>query len=118
MAYMLLVIEEPEMRRRRPTAEGRQLYDRMLRFGDGLKARGLLRLSESLRSDVDGVRVSLRGGKRKLVDGPFAESKEMVGGFFLLDCETKEEAVAIAGECPALEWATIEVREVAPCYEG
>jgi hypothetical protein len=50
------------------------------------------------------------------MDGPFAEAKEMVGGFFLLDCATREEAVAIAGRCPAAEWATVEVRETGPCY--
>jgi hypothetical protein len=40
----------------------------------------------------------------------------MVGGFFLLNCRTREEAVAIAQACPAAEWATVEVRETAPCY--
>jgi hypothetical protein len=40
----------------------------------------------------------------------------MVGGFFLLDCRTREQAIAIAGECPAIEWGTVEVREVGPCY--
>jgi hypothetical protein len=52
-----------------------------------------------------------------VLDGPFAEAKEMVGGFFLLDCKTREEAVAIAQRCPAAEWATVEVRATAPCYE-
>jgi len=64
------------------------------------------------------VRVEVRGGKRTLIDGPFAESKEIVGGFFLLDCRTKEQAIAIASECPATEWATVEVREIGPCWEG
>jgi len=41
----------------------------------------------------------------------------MVGGFFLLNCATREEALAIAGECPAAEWLTVEVREVAACFE-
>ncbi len=54
----------------------------MVRFGEGLKARGLLKAVESLQSDVTGVRVSVRGGKRALLDGRFAEAKEMVGGFF------------------------------------
>ena len=58
----------------------------------------------------------VRGGSSALLDGPFAEAKEMVGGFFLLDCKTKEQAVAIARECPAAQWATVEVREVGPCY--
>jgi hypothetical protein len=60
----------------------------------------------------------VRGSKRKLLDGPFAEAKEMVGGFFLIDGVTREQAIAIAGECPAAEWATVEVREVGPCFSG
>ena len=116
MPYMLLIVEPAGQRRERSEDEGRQLYERMLRFSDQLMARGLLKASQSLKSDDEGVRVQLRAGKRTFVDGPFSESKEMVGGFFLLDCATKEEAVAIAGECPAAEWATIEVREFGPCF--
>jgi hypothetical protein len=41
----------------------------------------------------------------------------MIGGFFLVGCRTREEAIAIAAECPAAEWCTVEVRAVAPCYE-
>jgi hypothetical protein len=73
---------------------------------------------DSLTSDARGVRVRVRGGKRTVVDGPFTEAKEIVGGFFLLDGITKDEAVAIASECPATEWATVEVREIGNCWEG
>jgi hypothetical protein len=113
---MLLIIEPVGQRRERTEQEGRELYERMVRFGEGLKARGLLAGVESLRSDAEGVRVRVRGGKRTLVDGPFSESKEMVGGFFLLNCDTKAQAVEIASECPAAEWATVEVREFGPCF--
>jgi hypothetical protein len=41
----------------------------------------------------------------------------MIGGIFLLTCKTREQAIAIAGECPAAKWATIEVRELGPCFE-
>jgi hypothetical protein len=116
LPYMLLIVEPLGQRRERSEAEGRQLYDRMLRFSDELKTRGLLKASQSLKSDAEGVRVQVRDGKRTFVDGPFSETKEMVGGFFLLDCETKDEAVAIACECPAAEWATVEVREFGPCF--
>jgi hypothetical protein len=90
----------------------------MVRFAEGLQARGILRGVESLKSQADAVRVQSRGGKRVTVDGPFAEAKEMVGGFFLLDVPTKEDALQIANECPALEWATVEVRETGPCHGG
>ena len=116
MAYMLLILEPRGQRRDRSAEEGQAAWDSMLRFAVDLKARGLLRAVEALRSDAEGARVEVRGGKSTIVDGPFAESKEMVGGFFLLDCQTKEQAIAIARECPAAEWATVEVREVGPCY--
>ena len=118
MPFLLLIVEDPDVRRSRRADEGETLYDRMSRFRDGLEERGVLRASESLRSDAEAVRIRVRGGKRTVVDGPFAEAKEIVGGFFLLDCATKDEAVAIANQCPATEWATVEVRELGPCWEG
>ncbi len=117
MSYMLLILEDPQQRGTRSEAEGHAVYARMLRFGDELKARGLLVASESLGSHAAAARVEVRGGRANVLDGPFAEAKEMVGGFFLLNCASREEAVAIAGQCPAAEWATIEVRALAPCYE-
>ena len=117
MSYMLLIIEPTEQRSQRSEAEGRALYDRMLGFAGELKRRGLLVATESLRSQVDASRVQVRGGRARVVDGPFSEAKEMVGGFFLLSCQSREEALAIAAECPAAEWCTVEVRALAPCYE-
>jgi hypothetical protein len=117
MSYLLLIMEDRDRRRNRPAGAGRREYERMARFGEDLKARGVYRTSESLRSLSEGARISVRGGKRVVADGPFAESKEMVGGFFLLECRTREEAIATACECPAAEWATIEVREIGPCYD-
>ncbi len=93
------------------------LYDRMLRFSEDLKQRGLLTLSQSLKTDADGARVTTRGEKSIVRDGPFAEAKEMIGGFFLLTCTTREQAIDIARECPAAEWATVEVRELGPCFQ-
>ncbi|RPH66255.1 MAG: dehydrogenase [Burkholderiales bacterium] len=117
MPYMLLMIEPPGQRRTRTEAEGRELYARMLRFGEELRDEGLLVARESLESHAGAARVEVRGGRAKVVDGPFAEAKEMVGGFFLVDCKTRDEAIAIAARCPAAEWCTVEVRAVAPCYE-
>ena len=83
-------------------------------------AEGLRRAASCARSKAEstpsGARVQVRDGRRSLVDGPFAESKEMIGGFFLVDCATLDEAVAIAAECPAAEWCTVEVRKLGPCY--
>jgi hypothetical protein len=117
MPYMLLIVEPNGQRATRSTQEGRALYDRMVQFAGDLKERGLLLASESLKSQSDATRVQRRNGQLSIVDGPFSEAKEMVGGFFLVDCQTREEAVAIASQCPAAEWCTVEVRALAPCYE-
>lgn len=116
MAYLLLILEQRSDRDQRTQAEGQAAYDSMSRWRDDLRRRGVLETAEALRPDRDGVRLSRRNGKRTLLDGPFTESKEMVGGFFLLNCESKAEAVAIAEGCPAVEYATVELRELAPCY--
>ncbi|HTW38120.1 MAG TPA: YciI family protein [Steroidobacteraceae bacterium] len=117
MAYMLLVIEPHGQRQARTEREGRELYERMLRYSDDLQRRGLLTLGQSLKSDAAAARVTLRAGAPAVLDGPFAEAREMIGGFFLLTCETREQAIALARECPAAEWATIEVRELGPCFQ-
>ncbi len=117
MAYMLLMVEPVGQRQARTPAEGREAYASMVRWGESLKQRGLLLASESLRSQASATRIERRGGRPHITDGPFPETKEMIGGFFLIDCATHEEAVAIASECPAAEWLTVEVRGLAACFE-
>lgn len=116
VAYLLLVVEPVEQRGQRTEEEGREAYRQMGEFAEGLKARGVLRAVESLTSLRDAARVSATNGDPRVIDGPFAEAKEMIGGFFVIDCETRAEAVAIAAECPAAKWCTVEVRKVGPCY--
>ncbi|RZF31699.1 dehydrogenase [Paraburkholderia sp. UYCP14C] len=116
MSYMLLIVEPTEQREERGEPAGRDLYDQMVRFAGNLKERGKLLAVESLTSQKDAVRVQVRNGQSKLVDGPFAEAKEMIGGFFLLNCDSREEAVAIAQTCPAAAWCTVEVRKIGPCF--
>ena len=117
MPYMLLIAEPAGQRATRSEAEGHAVYDRMVRWGADLKERGVLLAGESLKSqDAETARVEVRSGKPLVLDGPFAEAKEMVGGFFLVNCANREEAVAIATRCPAAEWATVEVRTLGPCF--
>ncbi|ROH90988.1 dehydrogenase [Stagnimonas aquatica] len=116
MPFVLLINEPRGQRASRSEAEGRALYQRMVEYGAGLKERGLLLAVESLKSDEEGVRLQKREGRDHLLDGPFSEAREMVGGFFLLACGSREEALAVAAECPATEWATVEVRETGPCF--
>ncbi|HEF4728411.1 YciI family protein [Burkholderia multivorans] len=116
MSYMLLIVEPTDQRAERTLEEGQALYARMVDFAESLKARGVLRAVESLERSERGTRVQVRDGEARIVDGPFAEAKEMVGGFFLVDVETRDEALDIARACPAAQWCTVEVRAVGPCF--
>ena len=116
MSFLLLVVEH-EARRELPPETRQKRFDEMMAYTDGLRGRGVLLASESLRPDSEGARVRHRDGRRIVTDGPFAESKEMVGGFFLLDCASKEQAVALAAECPASAWGTVEVRATGRCID-
>lgn len=116
MPYMLLIVEPPDQRAERGEAAGREVYQRMLDYTAQLQARGVLMNSSSLSHANEGARLQVREGRRTIVDGPFAEAKEMVGGFFLVDVATRDEALALAAECPAAAWATVEVRATGPCY--
>jgi len=118
MSYMLLIHEPVGQRATRTEAEGRALYERMLRFGDALREEGVLLDAQSLASASSATRLRVEHGKARVMDGPFAEAKEMVGGFFHVNVATLGEALALAARCPAAEWATIEVRALAPCYAG
>ncbi|KZS00736.1 Uncharacterized protein APZ42_002850 [Daphnia magna] len=116
-SYMLLIVEPLGQRQARGRTGGEQAYARMLAFGADLQARGLLEASNSLASTRQAVRLQVREGQTQLTDGPFAEAKEMIGGFFLLKNCSRALALEMAARCPAAEWATVEVRQVGPCFE-
>lgn len=114
---MLLIIEPAGQRATRTESEGRAAYAAMQRFGEAIAAKGQLKAVESLASLTDAVRIAPVDGAPRWLDGPFTEAKEMVGGFFLLQNVTREEAVAWAQTCPAAQWCTVEVRALAPCFD-
>jgi hypothetical protein len=115
MSYLLLIVQTPEQRHSPPEV-GRGRYQRMLDYTHRLKSSGVLLASEALRPSA--ARLVAREGRAIVTDGPFAEAKEIVGGFFLLDCATREQALALAAQCPATEWASVEVRETGLCTES
>jgi hypothetical protein len=114
MPQMLLIVEPIGQRAERGRPAGEAVYQRMLDFAAELKAEGLLLGVNSLGSDAR--RLTRRDGAAQVWDGPFAEAKEMVGGYFLLDTEDPAVALAWAERCPAAQWATVEVRATGPCY--
>jgi hypothetical protein len=116
MQYLLLIVEPVGQRQARGLEGGRAAYASMLEYTASLQQRGLLLASNSLAGTEGAARLQRREGRVSVVDGPFAETKEMVGGFFLVDVAGRDEALALAAECPAAAFATVEVRALAPCY--
>ena len=84
----------------------------MMKYNESLQKAGVLLALDGLHPPSTGARVSFPGGKPKVVDGPFTEAKEVVGGYWMIDVRSKEEAVAWASRCPASDDETIEVRRV------
>jgi len=117
MTHVLLMVEPVGQRQSRTEAEGRAAYAQMERWAESLHQRGLLVAAQSLRSQSSASRLQVRAGHTQVLDGPFPETKEMIGGFFVINCSGDQEAIAIAAECPAAEWLTVEVRAVAACFE-
>lgn len=114
MPQMLLIVEPLGQRAERGRVAGEAVYQRMLDFAAELQQAGLLLATNSLSTAAK--RLAKRGDNVQVVDGPFAEAKEMVGGFFLLDTDDAAVAMQWAERCPAAEWATVEIRGVGPCY--
>jgi hypothetical protein len=115
MPQMLLIVEPIGQREARGVEGGKAAYQQMLGFTDDLKRAGVLMASSSLATAATRLQQP-KGAAARVIDGPFAEAKEMVGGFFLLDVPTREDALAWAARCPAAAWATVEVRETGPCF--
>ena len=77
-----------------------KLFTAYMKFNEDLHKAGVLVASEGLNPGVQGARIEARNGKRVLMDGPFAESKEIVGGFYIIDVKSREEAIEWALRCP------------------
>ena len=116
MPYMLLIVEPSGQRESRGVDGGQVVYQHMLDYTEALRGAGVLMASSSLASAAARLQHPQGTAAPRIIDGPFAEAKEMIGGFFLLDCDTRDQALAWAARCPAAEWAEVEVRETGPCY--
>ena len=110
MKYMMLVC----------VAEGTELSpEEAARIGPDTEAwveemdrRGIRLQGDRLRPVSDATTVSVRGGEVLIADGPFAETKEQIGGFFLVDCKDLDEAIEVASKIPGARQGSIEVRPI------
>ena len=84
----------------------------MMKYNEALKDAGILITLEGLHPPSMGARVSFASGKPIVTDGPFTEAKEVLGGYWMIDVKSREEAIAWASKCPASANEIIEIRQV------
>jgi hypothetical protein len=113
--YMLLVYEEevdaPEQ------AEREQITPMLLELHAGLREAGVLGAVRRLHSTGSATSVRVRGGETEITDGPFAVTKEVLAGYYVLECADLDEALRQAARLPMARWGTVEVRPVMPAEE-
>jgi hypothetical protein len=110
--YMLLVYEEEVDEAGQ--AERDQAVPLFLELHRSLQEAGLLVNVKALRSPESATTVRVRDGDAEIVDGPFAVTKEMLAGFYLVECADLDEALALAARIPPATWGAVEVRPVVP----
>jgi hypothetical protein len=112
MRFMMLMIPkgyESAPAGAMPDAKG---VEAMMKYNRELQQAGILLALDGLHPPSMGARVSFPGGKPRVVDGPFSEAKEVLGGYWMIDVKSKEEAIEWAKRCPGSENEVIEVRQV------
>ncbi|MGD0379144.1 MAG: YciI family protein [Acidimicrobiales bacterium] len=89
-----------------------EAVEAMTKYNEELTKAGVLLALDGLRPGSEGVRVSFPGGKPTVTDGPFAEAKEVIGGYWLIEVKSKEEAVEWAKRIPVADGPVVEVRQI------
>lgn len=110
MKYLCLAYEEESKLNRLSESEWDALRSETLSYVDKLRQDGYLIAAEPLKSVRTARTVRVRGGETQVTDGPFAETKETLGGFFLIEVSDADEAVRLASEWPSARLGSIEVR--------
>jgi hypothetical protein len=119
MRFMMLMIPrvyQPDIPSAEKPKEGfappADAVEKMMRFNEKLANAGVLISLDGLHPRSHGARVSFAAGKSRVTDGPFVETKEVLGGYWLIKAKSKEEVVAWAQQCPAADGDVIEIRQV------
>ena len=112
MRFMMLMIPKGYEKAVPGTMPDAEAVAKMMKYNESLQKAGVLLALDGLHPPSMGARVSFSGGKPKVTDGPFAEAKEVLGGYWMIQVKSKEEAVEWAKRCPGSENEVIEVRQV------
>jgi hypothetical protein len=112
MRFMMLMIPKGYEKAAPGTMPDPKAVGPMMKYNESLQKAGVLLALDGLHPPSMGARVSFAGGNPKATDGPFAEAKEVVGGYWMIQVKSKAEAVAWALRCPGSENEVIEIRQV------
>jgi hypothetical protein len=110
MKYILLSYDDEHYWENAALGVHQAALDEAIKLATGLKAKGKCKTAAPLHSSSVATCVTIRDGKRIVTDGPFAETREQLGGFYLIDVPTMEEAIAIAEKHPGVRKGTVEIR--------
>jgi len=112
MRFMMLMIPKGYETAEPGTMPKADAVSAMMKYNESLQKAGVLLALDGLHPPSMGARVSFPGGKPKVTDGPFAEAKEVLGGYWMIQVKSREEAIEWASRCPGGENEVIEVRQV------
>jgi hypothetical protein len=112
MRFMMLMIPKGYESATPGTMPDAKAVESMMKYNEELQKAGILLALDGLHPPSMGARVSFKGGKAKITDGPFAEAKEVLGGYWMIQVKSREEAIAWASRCPGGDNEVIEVRQV------
>lgn len=112
MRFMMLMIPKGYEKATPGTMPDAKAVAAMMKYNESLQKAGVLLALDGLHPPSMGARVSFSGGKPKVTDGPFAEAKEVLGGYWMIQVKSKEEAIEWASRCPASDNEVIELRQV------
>jgi hypothetical protein len=112
MRYLLMICNDEAAFGALSPQEGAAMLEEYNRFGEEMAQRGVLVGGERLRPSSDATTVQVRDGKVLTADGPFAETKEQVGGYYVVDCKDLDEAIEVAARVPGARHGSIEVRPI------
>ncbi|MDB6044588.1 MAG: YciI family protein [Gammaproteobacteria bacterium] len=112
MRFMMIMIPKGYEQASPGTMPDAKAVEGMMKYNEALQKAGVLLALDGLHPPSMGARVSFAGGKPKVTDGPYAEAKEVVGGYWMIQVKSKEEAIQWAMRCPGGENEIIEIRQV------